>query len=152
MGDIGCILLFFIAGIVAMLIELFLPGAVMGIIGFLAVCGSIIYAFTTGHPVLGAILIGTTIVFIPIFFLLWKNVLGRLFAFKSSEKGFRSSARNYEELMGKEGQAVSPLRPSGTVMIDGKRYTVVTRGEMLEKGTRTKVIDVTGSRVVVKKA
>jgi len=150
MSEVTWILVFYVIGVVAMAIEIVVPGVVMGVIGFLVMCGSIVYAFATHHPVLGAMLVGLTIVFIPLFFVLWKNVFGRVLAFSENEKDFASS-KKYGELVGKEGEALSALRPSGTVMIDDKRYQVVTRGEMLDKGTPTRVIEVTGSRIVVRK-
>ena len=39
----------------------------------------------------------------------------------------------------------------GIAHLNDKRYDVVTRGEMLGKGSRVKVIEVSGNRVVVKK-
>jgi len=44
MSNLTWVLLFYIAGVVAMFVELLVPGAVMGVLGFLAVCGSVIYA------------------------------------------------------------------------------------------------------------
>ena len=150
MDDLTWVLLFYVIGLVAMIIEMFIPGAVMGIMGFLAVCGSLVYAFMTGHTTAGTILVVVTILFIPLFFLVWKSVLRRLFAVKNDEKDFRSSMQDYEELLGKEGAAASALRPSGTAVIESRRYAVVTRGEMIDRGARVKVIDVAGSRLTVK--
>jgi len=144
-------LLAFTAGMVAMLIELALPGVVMGILGFLVCCGCIAYAYANRHPVAGTIMLGALIVFIPVFFLIWKHVLGKALAIKETEKGFLASVTQEEDLLGKQGQAASPLRPSGTALIDGKRYGVITRGEMLDKGTPLKVIEVSGNRIIVKK-
>jgi membrane-bound serine protease (ClpP class) len=151
MSDIGWILIIYLIGLLAIVAELLLPGAVIGIIGFLIVCGSIVYAFITGHVVTGIILVLATLVSVPLFFFIWKSVLGRVFGSAGTEKGFHATAADYGELAGKEGEAISPLRPSGVVAIEGKRYSVVTRGEMLEKGTRVRVIDVAGSKIVVKK-
>ena len=150
MNDLIWILLFYLGGLAAMVIELFIPGAVMGIIGFLTVCGTIIYAFMSQHNTTGMILLACTIMFIPVFFLMWKNVLGRFFAVTDNEGTFRSSMGNYEDLRGKEGVTASPLRPSGTAVIEGERYAVVTRGKMVDKGVRVKVVDVAGSRLTVK--
>ncbi|MFP4026197.1 MAG: NfeD family protein [Candidatus Brocadiia bacterium] len=149
MGELDWILLIYAAGIVAMVIELFVPGAIMGIIGFLCVCASIIVAYVTGHVTTASVLIVVTVILIPVFFVLWAKLVGRLFAVEDSEKDFRSTMKDYDQLKGKEGQTVSPLRPSGTAIIEGERYAVVTRGEMLDKGTPIKVIDVRGSRLVV---
>jgi membrane-bound serine protease (ClpP class) len=145
------IIIIFALGLLAMVIELFIPGAVIGISGFIAVIGSIVYSFYTGQSLLGSILLGLMLLFVPFFFLLWKNVIGRLLALDENEQDYRSSLGNYEELMGKTGKATSSLRPSGTAEIEGRRYAVLTRGEMLDKGTPVKVIDVAGSRLTVTK-
>jgi len=152
MNDVTWVLLFFFAGLVAIVLEIILPGVIIGIMGLLAVCGSIVYAFATGHPMLGSILIGAMIVLLPVFFWVWKTVLRKAFAVPDNEKDFRPTTLSYDGLVGQEGEAVSALRPSGTMVLDGKRYSVVTRGEMIEKGTRVKVIEVTGPRIVVKRA
>ena len=41
------------------------------------------------------------------------------------------------------------LRPAGHATIDGRRVDVVSRGEAIEAGTRIRVIEVAGNRVVV---
>jgi membrane-bound serine protease (ClpP class) len=146
------VIVVYVAGLMAMIVEMFLPGAVMGIIGFLAVCGSIFYSFLNGHTVTGAVLSAITIALVPVFFLVWRNVIARVWASKVDEKDFRVSTTIDGALLGKEGEAVSQLRPSGTAMIEGRRYVVVTRGELLQKGTQLKVTDVAGNRIVVKKA
>ncbi|MHC4897129.1 MAG: NfeD family protein [Planctomycetota bacterium] len=52
-------------------------------------------------------------------------------------------------LLHKTGVAVSDLRPSGFATIEGRRVDVVTRGELLDKNTGVRVIEVEGNRVVV---
>jgi membrane-bound serine protease (ClpP class) len=54
------------------------------------------------------------------------------------------------ELLEKTGTALTPLRPAGTAVIDGKRVDVVTEGQMIERGTPVRVIAVEGMRVVVR--
>jgi membrane-bound serine protease (ClpP class) len=144
------IIVIYAAGLLAMIVELFIPGAIIGISGFLAVVGSIAYAYYSGHPVLASLLILGMILYIPLFFILWKNVIGRVLALDEDEKDYRSSLGNYEDLLGKTGHATSALRPSGTAVIDGTRYAVITRGEMLDKGRPVEVIKVAGSRLTVK--
>jgi len=51
---------------------------------------------------------------------------------------------------GKEGIALTPLRPAGTAEVAGERLDVVTGGEFIEPGSRVIVIRVEGTRVVVK--
>lgn len=51
--------------------------------------------------------------------------------------------------IGREGLVESALRPTGIARIDGRRVDVVTRGELLEPGTRVRVVEVSGNRLVV---
>jgi len=152
MDETGWIIVIFMAGFVAMIVELFLPGAVLGTIGFLVCCGAIVYAFVTGHPVMGGVMIGAIVAMLPVFFIIWREVLGRFWALKDTIGGSSAPSEASPDLVGKEGEAISTLRPSGVALIEGRRRAVITRGEMLDKGTRVRVIEVSGGRIVVKKA
>jgi len=150
MGELAVIIVIFVCGLLAMFIELFIPGAVMGLLGFLAVVGSIVYAVVGGYTRTAVVLIVCALAFVPLFFMMWKGVIGKFFAIEGGEEGFRASSTITEDLVGAEGEAVTPLHPSGIAHLNGKRYDVVTRGEMLDRGARVKVIEVSGNRVVVK--
>lgn len=52
-------------------------------------------------------------------------------------------------LVGKEGTAVTMLRPSGTAQIGDQRLQVVTEGKYVEAGKPVKVLKVEGPNVVV---
>ncbi len=52
-------------------------------------------------------------------------------------------------MVGAEGVTVTPLRPAGTAMINGKRVDVVTEGVYIEEGRRVRIREVHGSRIVV---
>jgi len=147
----GWIIVIYVIGLLAIVVEMFLPGVVVGTIGFLIVCGAIIYAYVEGHALMGTVMMGVTVAMIPLFFVVWRNVLGRVWSLRASIGGTSTSPSEGVDLVGKEGVAASLLRPSGVAIIEGKRRAVVTRGEVIEKGTQLKVIDVTGNRVVVKK-
>lgn len=151
--ELTWIIIVFVAGLLAMLAELFLPGAVLGIIGFLTVCSAIVYAFWQGYTVTGGVLVAVTLAMLPVFFVIWRSVLGRFLAIKQTIKGTSSGRADADrELLGTEGDAMSQLRPSGVALIEGKRRSVVTRGEIVEKGARIKVIDASGGQIIVKKA
>ena len=144
------IIIIFLCGILAMFVEIFIPGMVIGLLGLLAIVGSIVYAFGGGHVKTGIALVICALAFVPVFFVIWKSMLGRLFSLKGTQVGFRPSTTIGEDLVGLEGEATTLLRPSGIARLNDKRYDVVTRGEMLGKGTRIKVIEVSGNRIVVK--
>jgi membrane-bound serine protease (ClpP class) len=52
-------------------------------------------------------------------------------------------------LLGREGVVLTALRPAGKVEIDGEAYDVLSQGGFVDAGTRTRVIDARGGRVVV---
>jgi len=55
------------------------------------------------------------------------------------------------ELVGREGVAQTVLRPSGIARIDGKRLDVVAESDMIERGSRIKVVSVERGRILVRK-
>ena len=57
----------------------------------------------------------------------------------------------HDALVGKEGVAFTPLRPSGTGLIDGRRVNVAADGEFIEKDSPIRVVEVEGNRIVVRK-
>lgn len=61
----------------------------------------------------------------------------------------RAAAKPMSHLLGATGEAQTPLRPAGTALFAGEPVQVVTRGTMVAPGTRVKVVDVSGNRVVV---
>jgi len=144
------IITLYIIGLTAITIELFIPGAIVGICGVGCVIASVIFAYLHVSNLLGHILLGIGICFIPIFFITWYKLLTKTFAVKASEKGFASSKDKKDDLLSAEGIAITTLRPSGTANINGHKVDVITEGEMISKNTKIKVIDVKGNRVVVR--
>jgi membrane-bound serine protease (ClpP class) len=61
-------------------------------------------------------------------------------------------AADYARLLGKEGKAVSTLRPSGKAEIEGELFTVEADGSFIEKETALKVVRVYGNRIIVRPA
>ena len=68
---------------------------------------------------------------------------------QSAAAGYVSS-QNFTEYVGQVGVAVTLLRPSGTVEIDGVRLPVVTEGDFVPADTRVQVVEVQGGRIVVR--
>lgn len=52
-------------------------------------------------------------------------------------------------MLGKQGVALSTLRPAGTVLIEGKRYDVSSLGDFLPKDSKIVVTKVEGSKLFV---
>ena len=60
--------------------------------------------------------------------------------------------RRDADLLGKEGVTENLLHPTGTALLDGRRGDVLTRGEPIEAGSRVRVVEIEGNRVVVMRA
>ncbi|WP_236016901.1 NfeD family protein [Heyndrickxia sporothermodurans] len=149
-------LILFIIGIVLIIAEFFLPGAIAGILGTAAIVGSLLIAggniFYMGISIIIAILVAIIGMIIMV------KVLGkRMKLFKkiilsdstSTDKGYVSNV-NRLELVGKTGITMTPLRPAGTMTINDERLDVVSEGGYIDKGIKVKIIKVEGSRIVVR--
>ena len=68
-----------------------------------------------------------------------------------SDAGYIATGK-HEALLGKEGVAFTPLRPSGTGLIDGRRVNVAADGEFIDRDSRITVVEVEGNRIVVRKS
>ncbi len=55
-----------------------------------------------------------------------------------------------EKYRGRYGKTRSPMRPSGSVEIDGHRVDALTEGMMLDENVWVKCVDVKGNRVIVR--
>ena len=54
-----------------------------------------------------------------------------------------------EHLVGRTGKSITNLAPAGKAMINDRLLDVITDGRMIDKGTKIKVTEVAGNRVVV---
>jgi membrane-bound serine protease (ClpP class) len=149
MSTTGIITLYII-GLIAITVELFIPGAIVGLCGAGCVITSIVFAYLYVSNLLGHILLVLGICFIPVFFVSWYKLLSKTFSVKASEKGFSSAREGLNNLLSEEGIALTTLRPSGIANIKGDKIDVISEGEMISKNTRIKVIDVKGNRIIVK--
>jgi len=139
-------------GAVLMILEVYLPGMVAGILGFVCIVAGVVvgyveFGFQAGTWLLIGVLVALMAGFCGWFWLLPRTRLGQAFV-SSGTVGEIGTER--PELVGKSGVAFTQLRPSGTALINGNRVDVVTEGGLLEKGASVKVVAVEGMRVVVR--
>lgn len=156
----------FIFGAVMLLVEIFLiPGfGIVGTVGILAIVASLYMSllgrfvhatdFVSGAKVLAlSFVISFVVILIALRFLPKFTPFQRL-VLKTTEattEGYRSSPETYAALEGREGIALTMLRPAGTAVIDGDKYSVVTEGDFIEKNSKIRVDKVEGYRIVVTK-
>ena len=78
---------------------------------------------------------------------LWKRLV--LSSAETKKEGFQS-ATSQKSYLGKTGQSLTPLRPTGRAVIEQKTLDVITEGEFIDKNKAVKVIKVEGNKVIVK--
>jgi membrane-bound serine protease (ClpP class) len=143
-------------GLVVIVVEIFVPS--FGLLAALA-AGLLLYSlylvFTTISVNMGLVFVGVDIFVIPVVLVLGFNALGAsswsLHKRLSRDEGVASQSPDLAAWLGKEGVAVTNLRPSGTVMIGDTRLDAVTDGDYVSSGTPVKVTLVSGNRMVVEK-
>ncbi len=146
----------FLIGVVLIIFEFFIPGGIVGILGFAAIIGSLFLASGNAVHMALSLLIAAAIS-ISVSILLVKVFGKKMKFFKkiiltdstNTEQGYVSNP-NRIDLLGTEGEALTDLRPSGTVIINDEHVDVVTEGSFIVKGTTVKVIKVEGPRIVVR--
>lgn len=151
-------LVLFIVGLILIIAEIFVPGfGILGISGIASVALGVVLSAPDIIQGLTTLVVAViaSIIIIPILFIFISkktNLLKRVILSESEtvEEGYVNAPKN-DDLLGKTGKAVTTLRPTGTVLIDGKRVDVVTDGEYLPNDTEVKVIKVEGARIVVEK-
>ncbi|CAH0230150.1 MULTISPECIES: nodulation protein NfeD [Peribacillus] len=146
----------FIIGVILVLIEFFIPGGIIGLLGFTAIVGSLFLA--TGDPVHMTISLLIAVTVSILVFILLVKVFGKQMKFfrkmiltdaTKTEQGYVSNP-NRLDLLGVEGKALTDLRPSGTALVKEERVDVVTEGSFISKGSSIVIVKVEGSRVVVR--
>ena len=136
--------------------EFFLPGGIMGVAGALVViAGVVVFALhaTSGIAIVIFALVSFIAVGLLIRFALWrlKKGKGAKGIFLSGDQEGYTASQFSKEYVGKTGEAVSDLKPSGHVLIEGKRVQAVSRAGYLVKGTKIKVVGGDGAHLIVKK-
>ena len=149
-------ILLFIAGIVLIVAEFFLfVSGILAIIGVICMFASIF--LTLGGDQLAFITIfGSLAVALLLFLVIMKKLPNNRLLSKiilsdatTTEKGYVSS-EDYEQYLGKEGITTTPLKPAGTVDIDGTYLDVVSENKFIDAKQKVKVVSVEGNRIVVR--
>ncbi len=151
----GLSLSLYFVGLVLICLEVFVPGGILGTIGFLLIVGSIWIAFVRlgnvggSYFLVGSLVLAMASVYVVMRFGTRTRLSKKIFL-QSTEKGFRPISENLEDLKGRPGISLTTLRPSGKALIDGRKVNVVTEGIFLSKGSKIRVVTVEGNRVVVR--
>ena len=149
------ILLLFALGIIFIIVEVIIPGAILGSIGALLIFAGCVYAFIhygTGGGII-ALLAGLAIAGVALFIefrILPKTKWGKR-AFLHQEITAVSSAVSEEAaaLVGKYAEAITMLSPTGYVLVDGRRYEAFCRSGQAPAGSNLEIVGADNFRLIV---
>jgi membrane-bound ClpP family serine protease len=147
----------FIVGLLLLIAEMFMPG--FGVAGFsglvLLVLGIVLTARDPFEAVMMVLILLILVAGVLAIILrsAKKGKLAKKLILRSAarhENGFSTSA-DTSSLTGKEGIALTILRPAGSGEFDGRRLDVVTEGSFIEKGVKIRIVRTEGRRIVVQR-
>lgn len=142
-------------GLFFILLEFYLPGAIMATLGGLMVVSSVIvFVQQSNSP--AAILLFTLGVCISIVFLI-KYTLKRIPKAKPNfsiylnkdQEGYQASTYD-KNAIGKTGTVLADLKPGGYILVDGKRQQAISISGYIAQGEEVKVIGGEGESLIVK--
>lgn len=151
------VIILFLVGLSLLLAEIFIiPGfGLAGIGGIIAILSSIFLTFGNVIRATYSILIALGISIVGVLLLIryipstrtWRKFI--LFTQQKRELGYTVGTKDLKRLTGKEGIAITPLRPSGIAEVNDKKLNVITRGEYVSSNTKIKIIGVEGNKIIV---
>jgi membrane-bound serine protease (ClpP class) len=152
-----------VAGLVAVGVEIFLvPGfGVAGILGILLIGSSVFLTLIGNLPTwadvarASGVIMTTGVIVIAMMYTLLRimprttRTRGIFLRAATERAAGYISAPEREELVGREGVAVTDLHPSGVVLIGDERVDVVSDAGFVAKGSRVRIVRAEGYRLVV---
>ena len=144
-----------LVGVVVIIAEIILPSGGILSIAALGVFGySLFIVFNEISMTIGFSFVAADLILIPVLVIVGLKLLARspatLRKTLSRKEGVSSQSSELESYVGRQGNALTDLRPAGIAVINGKRVDVVTRGEYLEKDSVIIVTAVTGNQIIVR--
>lgn len=152
---IQAIIVLVVIGFLMIAAEVCVPGMVLGVLGTLCLLAAVVLCYSAFGPLMGTMAFAVLAVLLIVGFFLWLRIFPHTTIGKKLTLGTTPSQGNSSPapaLLGATGQAVTPLRPAGTALINGARVDVVAESGMIEAGSPVEVIFQEGLRVVVRQA
>lgn len=145
-----------ILGFVLIAIELTAPGiSAPGIAGIICLIISVIMTADSVEEGVVMTLAILAVIGVMLGIMLWLLAKGKLVKpiiltdEQTKTEGYISSS-DLEYLLGKEGVALTDLRPSGVGSFDSINFDVISEGQYVTKGTEIVIYKVEGSKLIIK--
>lgn len=158
------LVLLFALGLVLIGLEIFIiPGfGLAGLGGIAALLASVFFAFPDAASAINALAISLAATVVLFLLLLrffprsraWRHlVLETKLEDPDQDERWRAVHEGGESVLtpGRVGKAVTPLRPAGSIEVEGQRFDAVTEGGYIAAGEAVRIVQVEGRRIVVRK-
>jgi membrane-bound serine protease (ClpP class) len=145
-----------LSGLLLIGAEIFVPGGILGLIGGGCLLSAALVGFNAFGPRGGMIAAMLVLILLGASIVLWikwipDSRMGRSLTLANDTGSYKSTTLSYKELEGREGEALTPLGPSGLVRIDGRRLDAMADGRWIDAGARIRVVRVSGNQITVRK-
>ena len=130
---------------------MFIPGTtVIGFLGLVFVVAGIIISFLSFDKTIGFVVLGVSVVAgLAALFLGFKSRAWERFSLDSSINSKFNQDRQVNLEVGDVGTALSALRPMGKAEIKDQIHEVTTQGNYLRPGSKIRIIQLSGSKIIV---
>ena len=152
MEQVGIIVLLYVIGVLVLVAEIFIPShGILSVVGIgLLIAGSYktfqINTFAGYASLLGSMVFLVTFAVVAIRY--WhRTPIGRRISPPNpvlTKEDTGNIDEVLEPLLGKDGRALTPLRPVGTCEFDGRRLSCVAEYGMIERGAKVKAVRIHG--------
>lgn len=145
-----------IIGILLIYFEFYLPGAILGTLGGLAILWSYFLLIDSGagpFEILTFIGVTLALVVLVVRYALWsipREKGGRGIYLSGDQEGYVSSSYDMQAI-GKEGEVLTDLKPGGFIIVDGIQQPAISLSGYIVKGEKVKVISGDGDNLIVKR-
>lgn len=139
-------------GLVLFAAEYFLPtGGILLVAGMLLCVAAVAVVAFNGEPGETVAAVVALCVGVPLACTGMVYFWGRRMALRvATDDNALASAAQPDTLKGRVGQTVTPMRPAGSVLFDGRRVDAQTEGMMLDAGVWVRCVDVRAGTVIVR--
>ena len=154
----NAIFLLFLLGVMLLAGEVFMPGAILGIIGALFMAAGCVITFLqlgSGVGILATVIAVGLLGLMLYVELVWlpKTGFGRkLIVHATVDATSQPQLAEKGNVIGKMAEAVTPLVPSGYVLVEGRRYEAFSQSGHAAKGALLRVTGLDNFRLIVTKS
>ena len=154
--ETGLVAALFVLGIIFLILEVFVPGGILGLFGIIVLITGIMLtvdSLAQGILYVSLLLLTQAGLFLLSFRMPQTRFIREIIALKTCQtqkEGYVVPKKSFAIFLNKQGTSLSQLRPAGIADFGGERLDVVTEGMFVPSGSSIKVIAVEGTRIIVR--